>query len=437
MAFINDWETKLNASYAAFATIAEDAREIDFKYGLLPAAVLWPVSQDLKVYKPEAIQALQQIVGVDRGGSVLNAIRSWPADRLAAAQTLATESQVNPALCDALTTLVEYFNALPTFLSHLGQAVSPPSSRPAQISISEIRDGDLTVGNIISGLVSGDVFSGDKITYITNISQESEPKPHVPRRPFEPETVLVAAGAFLMGSDIDGADEAPQHQLQLPAYEIGKYPVTNREYAEFIKLDRQQEPPTKSRWFLREPPADKLDHPVTGVSWSEAKAYCDWLSEQTGQTRIYRLPTEAEWEKAARGTDGARFPWGNEWLDGRCNSNSNDTTPVLNRDAQPAARPYYPAGVSVYGCGDMIGNVQEWTSTLWGSDLKKGAFPYPYRSDDGREDLEADQHLHRVYRVQRGGAFRDSSAKLRCSARGTSSADSRSRWRGFRVVLEL
>ncbi|MBI1880244.1 MAG: SUMF1/EgtB/PvdO family nonheme iron enzyme [Chloroflexi bacterium] len=120
------------------------------------------------------------------------------------------------------------------------------------------------------------------------------------RQPFEPETVLIPAGPFLIGSqsgDKIPAEETPQHEITLPAFHIGVYPITNFEYAEFIKREKHYEAPKKVGWFLREPPADKLDHPVVGVSWDDAQAYCRWLSQLTG--RVYRLPTEAEWEKAA------------------------------------------------------------------------------------------------------------------------------------------
>lgn len=251
-------------------------------------------------------------------------------------------------------------------------------------------------------------------------------KLETPRLPFEPETILIPAGPFLMGSlpvSTVPAEETPQHEVNLPAFQIGQYPVTNTQYAEFIKRQRQQEPPKKTGWFLREPPADKLDHPVVGVSWADAQAYCRWLSDQTG--RPYRLPTEAEWEKAARGTDGRLYPWGNEWLPGRCNFDSDDTTSVTA----------FSEGVSPYGCYDMLGNAQEWTSTLWGSDPKENVFSYPYRASDGREEANP-THFHRVYRVYRGGSFRDEPARLRCSVRGNSDPESKIRWRGFRIVLE-
>lgn len=170
--------------------------------------------------------------------------------------------------------------------------------------------------------------------------------------PFEPMTVVIPGGPFLMGS-VPGAGipmcETPQHTVELPAYRIGKHPVTNRQYAEFLKHVKTQEEPKRTGWFLREPPQAKLEHPVVGVSWYDACAYCAWLSQVTGRT--YRLPSEAEWEKAARGTDGRRYPWGNDWAENCANVNHNDTTPL---DA-------YAAGVSPYGCLDLLGNVQEWT----------------------------------------------------------------------------
>lgn len=262
---------------------------------------------------------------------------------------------------------------------------------------------------------------------IIQVAQPEEPSK--PPQPFEPETVLIPAGPFVMGSQPgDGipGHETPVHEVDLPAYRIGRYPVTNRRYAEFIKREwRQEVPDKKFGWMSREPLVNQGDHPVVGISWHDARAYCDWLSRETG--RRYRLPTEAEWEKAARGAAGWRYPWGNEWADGRCHHSAKGTVPVSA----------YSEGASVYGCGDMLGNVQEWTSTLWGSDAKENAFSYPYRADDGREDLEAEQRLPVVYRVHRGGAYRDERSTLRCSARGYAPPTSKIGWRSFRVVWEV
>ena len=227
------------------------------------------------------------------------------------------------------------------------------------------------------------------------------------------------------------AEETPQHEVTLPEYRLGKYPVTNSQYAEFIKRKPRQEAPKKAGWFLHEPPANKLDHPVVGVSWHDALAYCAWLSGESERT--YRLPTEAEWEKAAAWTDSekSRYPWGNDFDEAKSNTKESglgDTTAVGT---------YSPHGDSPYGCADMAGNVQEWTSTLWGSNLEQNDFPYPYQANDGREDLAAEQRLYRVFRLHRGGSFRDNQTRVSTTARGASDPDSKIKWRGFRVVLEV
>lgn len=259
--------------------------------------------------------------------------------------------------------------------------------------------------------------------------------PFIQTKRYEPETILIPAGPFLMGTTEEQVEalvaefgesrrneferEVPQHLFKLPTYRIGKYPVTNKEYAKFIKHDKQHQCPDKQLgWSLRNPPANKLDHPVVGVSWHDALAYCEWLSGQTD--RHYRLPTEAEWEKAARGMDDRLYPWGDEWEAERCNADGVGTTP----------KAAHPKGASPYGCYDMVGNVQEWTSTIWHSD-----FGYPYRDNDDRDDLNADEY--KLRRIHRGGSFRDKQNRLRCSARGYSSPSSKNPWRGFRVVLEV
>ncbi len=254
-------------------------------------------------------------------------------------------------------------------------------------------------------------------------------QPDTPPLPFEPETVLIPAGPFWLGCDDRAPEEAPRHQVDLPAFRLGRFPVTNAQYAEFLARELGQSVPRKSGWFTRQPPRHKLDHPVVGVSWHDAVAYCNWLSRATGRT--YRLPSEAEWEKAAAwdGQQTQCWPWGNQFEPERCNSAEaglDDTTSVQR---------YSPAGDSHFGCADMLGNVQEWTSTLWGADLQTGQYPYPYRRDDGREAPDAP--LPRMFRLHRGGSYRDPAGQLRCSVRGWSDPDSKIRWRGFRVALEV
>ena len=164
--------------------------------------------------------------------------------------------------------------------------------------------------------------------------------------------VYVPAGPFLMGTvptPFRKTDhEEPQREVTLDAFYIGKLPVTNTQYSRFLEA-KGGYPPR----FQDNPRFNASDCPVVGVSWYDAVAYLTWLNELTD--RSYRLPTEAEWEKASRGTDGRIYPWGNEWDVSKGNFGElrlKRTTPVGN----------YPTGVSPYGCLDMGGNVYEWCS---------------------------------------------------------------------------
>lgn len=244
------------------------------------------------------------------------------------------------------------------------------------------------------------------------------------RQRFEPETVYIPAGKFIMGrapGELVPVWESPADEVSLPAYRIGKFPVTNRQYAEFILQTRQPVNP-EAGWLGQSPPPDQLDHPVTGVTWYQAMQYCAWLSEKTGRT--YTLPNEAQWEKAARGQDGALYPWGNAWQDGCCNSQPNLVTAV---DAFPPQGPY--------GCFDLIGNAREWTLSLWGErrsepDLK---FCYPWL-DDARNDPQANSLVRRIFR---GGAA-DDPKDMTCTARNAFAPDKSGppgKRHGFRVVL--
>ncbi|MCB0171195.1 MAG: SUMF1/EgtB/PvdO family nonheme iron enzyme [Anaerolineae bacterium] len=193
----------------------------------------------------------------------------------------------------------------------------------------------------------------------------------IPRLNFELELVRIPAGEFLMGSDPNKDsqaydDEQPQHRLHLPDYFIGKYPVTNVQFAAFVTATGHK---AGSEWNGSKYPIGGDNHPANYVSWADAVAFCRWLSQESGRT--VRLPTEAEWEKAARGTDGRLYPWGNEPpTEAVCNfaDRIGQTTPVGN---------YSPQGDSPYGCVDMSGNVWEWCSTLW----QKKAYPFQVQDE--------------------------------------------------------
>ena len=254
--------------------------------------------------------------------------------------------------------------------------------------------------------------------------------------------VLVPAGEFTMGTaPADLArfqdkfgwpeslfdNEIPRQRPHLEAFYIDVYLVRNRDYKEFVDdggydllcelegiteedfeefVDSTSRPGPKV-WANGRFPEDREDHPVVGISWYEALSYAKWAGK--------RLPSEAEWEKAARGTDGWLWPWGNWWDESRCN--------VLHDDTEPVGQ--YPRGESHFGCFDMAGNVWEWTTAK--------AFPYPYDPNDGREELTGPAD-----RILRGGGrfgfLTDFGA--RCAYRESSNPRGRLDLTGFRCAAD-
>ena len=237
--------------------------------------------------------------------------------------------------------------------------------------------------------------------------------------PLNMEFVLVPAGPFLMGSDkakdsLAYDDELPQRSLTLGDYYIGKYEVTNEQWGAFAQAT--------NRTFTL--PNGKAKHPVVQVDWHDAIAFCEWLSRESG--RKITLPSEAEWEKAARGADGRIYPWGNDAPTKdllNFNSNVGDTTPVGQ---------YSPQGDSPYGAADMAGNVWEWTRSLWGKDGSSPEFKYPYVAGDGREDLKAADDVRRVVR---GGSWYNNDGNVRAAIRVWGVPTYRHDNPGLRVVL--
>lgn len=164
--------------------------------------------------------------------------------------------------------------------------------------------------------------------------------------------VLIPAGEFIMGFDGRLPDEGPQHKVNLESYWIDVYEVTNAQYKKFIDATKRRSP---AHFVNRTFPGGKADHPVTEVTWYDADAYCAWAGK--------RLPTDAEWEKAARGTDGRMFPWGNEFDTDKANTPQRWAKLKQEGDTMPVGS--FPGGVSPYGLYDMSGNVWEWTSSWY------------------------------------------------------------------------
>jgi formylglycine-generating enzyme required for sulfatase activity len=233
----------------------------------------------------------------------------------------------------------------------------------------------------------------------------------------------VWAGEFLMGSDPRqdteaDADEQPQHAVPLPAYQIATFPVTVAEYACFVRADGQEPQPARGigNWAMQ---LEQPDRSVFCVSWYEANAYAGWLAKLTGQP--WRLPTEAEWEKAARWDQAHRhsriYPWGDRFEKGRCNSKEEGIRGYK-------AVGTYPSGASPCGTQDMAGNVWEWTSSL--------PKPYPYNQKDGREQADSPGN-----RVLRGGSLADMQKYVRAAFRQAGSPGMVNAGNGFRLVLAL
>jgi formylglycine-generating enzyme required for sulfatase activity len=207
------------------------------------------------------------------------------------------------------------------------------------------------------------------------------------------EFMRVPAGKFLMGSDNGYDNEKPQHTVNIPYdYWMARFPVTNDLYNAYVKAKGIKRP--VGGW------EKKKDHPVVFVNWTGAMAYCQWMNNllkgELPSGLVLRLPAEAEWEKAARGTDGREYPWGNEFDENKCNSCEGGTTSVGL---------YSPRGDSPYGCADMAGNVLEWTHS--------SEKVYPYKVDDVRKEEKAIV----VACVLRGGAYNDEVQNLRCAYR--------------------
>jgi formylglycine-generating enzyme required for sulfatase activity len=284
-------------------------------------------------------------------------------------------------------------------------------------------DNSTAVGKIdIGGSVGRDVIIGG-----THIHNYVPAEPAKPPQYFEPETILIPEGPFLMGSPaMEGIPtyETPQHEVTLSAFRIGKFPIKNGEYEEFISQTKTKVSPSM-RWDGQRFPVSFENHPVTGVTWFEALTYCQWLSEKTG--RRYSLPNEAQWEKACRGGNRYLYPWGNELDPKRCNHGCSALAAV---DAYPAQNDFE--------CFDFVGNLRQWTCTLWGEKLinPDPKFAYPWK-EDRRNELAASRQIRRVIR---GSSFAEDSKYLRCSTRSGQLPDDAG-WVGagigFRVIMNV
>jgi formylglycine-generating enzyme required for sulfatase activity len=258
------------------------------------------------------------------------------------------------------------------------------------------------------------------------------------------DMIHIPGGPFLMGSNVR-LDEKPIQRFDLPEYWISRGMTTNRQFELFVNEtgyvtqaekenwaytfdDRQWGEIPGADWRHPEGPhrnlTGRMDFPVLNVSWHDAFAYCAWLSAKEGAP--HRLPTEPQWEKAARGglllADGTpnavpdrQYPWGNRPPDDdRCNFD-------LNVGTRTEVGHYSPVADSPYGCQDMAGNAWEWCHNIYTA--------YPYDAGDGREDDTGGSN-----RSVRGGSWHEDMWVSRCPGRGRTSADFRDCYLSFRPV---
>ncbi|MFQ5912077.1 MAG: formylglycine-generating enzyme family protein [Nitrospinota bacterium] len=201
----------------------------------------------------------------------------------------------------------------------------------------------------------------------------------------------VPAGPFLMGDWLGRPNERPPLRVHLDAFEIDIYEVTNGQYSRFMQEREKEGTPVRKPDYWISPEFNAPRQPVVGITWYEARAYCAWAGK--------RLPTEAEWEKAARGTDGRRYPWGDIFHAERANS-------ALSGVDRPTPVATYPAGRSPYGLHDMAGNVWEWTATPYGEHYYRVS---PLRNPQGPKDG--------WLKVIRGGSWMNGPDQIRTGVR--------------------
>ena len=226
--------------------------------------------------------------------------------------------------------------------------------------------------------------------------------------------VLVPAGEFTMGSDKGDDDESPIHRVYLDTFYLDKFEVTNGRFAKFVDAI-QSEPP----WGFsdKDTPVTRADRPVRWVSWMDAMGYCLWVGK--------RLPTEAEWEKAARGTDGRVYPWGNEGptpahaVYGLKEGGGETVSPIGNRDK----------GKSVYGAHDLAGNLYEWVTDWYASDYYANFSMNPAINPRGPSEGTA--------KAQRGGSYINNPYRLRSSFRTKGDPTEQDPNVGFRCAQDV
>jgi formylglycine-generating enzyme required for sulfatase activity len=226
----------------------------------------------------------------------------------------------------------------------------------------------------------------------------------------EPRLVLIPSGWFLMGSELGQDNERPVHRVEVDAYQLAACQVTNAEYAKFLRATGKLPPP-----FWEDINFNHPSQPVVGVSWFEAREYCNWLAAST--ERPYRLPSEAEWERAARGgVEGALFPWGDAPPESLANYASRWPT---------GPEPIGQSESNAFGLFDICANVHEWCSDWYDANYYAVS---PERNPRGPESGQR--------RASRGGSWRHHIKVTRCAGRSSIPPQFQYADYGFRVACD-
>ena len=228
--------------------------------------------------------------------------------------------------------------------------------------------------------------------------------------PVREEMVSIPAGAFIRGTDHGGFDERPQRTLALDAFAIDRYEVTNFQYQQFVDATGHRKSGPPARYAKNMSKMQGINQPVVYVSWEDAEAYCHWKGK--------RLPTEAEWEKAMRGTDGRLWPWGNVEQ-----PNGANWARVQDGHDVSASVGAVPTDKSPYGVMDGAGNVMEWVADWYAESYFTEA---PERNPPSPD--------HGVFRVLRGGGYATTGADIRITSRSKMVSDFRDETIGFRCA---
>ena len=244
----------------------------------------------------------------------------------------------------------------------------------------------------------------------TTPSESVDPSQASREEPVREEMIVIPAGPFIRGTDHGGFDEQPQRTLVLDAFALDRYEVTNFQYQQFVKVTGHRKSGPPARYAKNMSKMQGVNQPVVYVSWEDADSYCHWKGK--------RLPTEAEWEKAMRGSDGRLWPWGNVEL-----PNGANWARVQDGHDVSASVGAFQTDKSPYGVMDGAGNVMEWVGDWYAERYFEEA---PERNPPSPD--------HGVFRVLRGGGYATTGADIRITSRSKMVPDFRDEAIGFRCA---